>query len=1121
MSSGSQLRSVGGAIVGGAIGFISSGFNPAGALKGAAIGYSIGSSFNATVLDSIEGPRLESLEVQTADAGSYIKEVHGGDEITGTVIWLKGNEIDETITREDVETGGKGGGGSKQTTTTYTYSATFAIGLTSTLVSGVSKIFADSVLIFDATSADVSSLVQSEENSDLFTLYNDGSNNTTSSLMEADIGADIPAFRNVTRIEFDNLQLSDFGNRIPNIRVVAFDSTSGSETDPELLRLSAGGNAFPEGIINSSTGSNIFTMPSLYEDGVITAFKIELAALSTDGSAGTYTNVPRVIKLSLDADDTSILLQEQEIKINFDNLPWTPTSLNMTTSDLKLFPIVNDPSQRFIMTYIDTNSVVRTTVTDLLDYHKMIFDNPPAIATDVFHYLRGDAFGISNGALVKFNAVGSRFALRNNLASISTLSGNGNVYICAGVDGVSGKLFAVLTGGTTLHEIDILSLEVLQAYTLSTTAIAGDLVISHGGDVISYSNGSTFTTVKLTLSPNTATELGTFGNKPADPILVLNCSSLNSFVRDFATPHSVPGGTTETYLTTGNNFTDSSNTDVDKAIIELLNTNPFLNFDDIDVADIATENIGGYTIPQYSSIGGKLKPLMQAYQFGIYEENYQIKFRSRSNAANIATIEAEDLQAHEKGQAPPDEVIQTSKADVDVPTRLNISYRDSDKEFEINVQSAERFNAEGASTKEISLTMSLTADKAAQIAEILLADVISESKGFIEIRTNFKYSHVEREDLITINATDKSYTILITDKEFGRPGIVVIRGILIDSANYTSTAVGETGTSPAATLTPISQTELVLFDTVPLRDSDSDFGFYYAVYPRNPNGRWSGATVAASRDSVQWTNVTTLLNAVTFGSATDALTGTTLTTVFDSSQTLNIITTSGTLTTATEDQVKANSANVLIYGEPGRWEIVKFVTATLEGDGSYTVSQLIRGYWGTENNIGNHEVGDSVILMSNDTVRRYGLTSDSDFDNYFSLIATTFNKFFQKTQIKTYQAIGVGSNYPAPVHIKATRDASDDITFSWFRQKLTGREWSNINWLETDTFNFEVDVLNGAGGAVLRTITASGSNAPFTVAYTSAEQVTDFGSNQTSIYVNIYQLESTTGRGVVGQGLAI
>lgn len=65
--------------------------------------------------------------------------------------------------------------------------------------------------------------------------------------------------------------------------------------------------------------------------------------------------------------------------------------------------------------------------------------------------------------------------------------------------------------------------------------------------------------------------------------------------------------------------------------------------------------------------------------------------------------------------------------------------------------------------------------------------------------------------------------------------------------------------------------------------------------------------------------------------------------------------------------------------------------------------------------------------------------------------------------------------------------------------------------LSEESERYEVEIMSGA--TLKRTIT--GLTSPTTV-YTAAQQVTDFGSAQSSISVRVYQLSAAVGRGYAG-----
>ncbi|MFZ4383292.1 MAG: hypothetical protein ACOYO0_15150, partial [Sandarakinorhabdus sp.] len=76
-----------------------------------------------------EGPRLDSLQVQASTEGAAIPEIAGRVRIAGQIIWATNfKEVPTTTTQRSGGGKGLGGGGSSRSTT-YSYFASFAVGL--------------------------------------------------------------------------------------------------------------------------------------------------------------------------------------------------------------------------------------------------------------------------------------------------------------------------------------------------------------------------------------------------------------------------------------------------------------------------------------------------------------------------------------------------------------------------------------------------------------------------------------------------------------------------------------------------------------------------------------------------------------------------------------------------------------------------------------------------------------------------------------------------------------------------------------------------------------------------------------------------------------------------------
>lgn len=171
---------------------------------GGAIGAVIGQGINRRLLapKGRQGPRLGDLTVQTSAYGSQIPKLFGTLRVAGTVIWA----TDLKETRD-----GSGGGKGRPKTIDYSYSASFAVALSGRVIGAVHRIWADGKLLRGAAD---------DWKSDLgaFRIYLGSEEQPVDPLIASAEGADgTPAYRGTAYALFEDLQLADFGNRIPSL----------------------------------------------------------------------------------------------------------------------------------------------------------------------------------------------------------------------------------------------------------------------------------------------------------------------------------------------------------------------------------------------------------------------------------------------------------------------------------------------------------------------------------------------------------------------------------------------------------------------------------------------------------------------------------------------------------------------------------------------------------------------------------------------------------------------------------------------------------------------------------------------------------------------------------------
>jgi len=132
----SAVLQIAGVAIGGALG------GPLGASIGGAIGGAIGAAIEGPT--QIEGPRLTDLRVMSSSYGATLPLVYGAENrISGNMIASSG-----LIEKRHKESSG-GKGGSETEVKTYTYSVTVAISLGEGPCKNITRIWANSKLLFD------------------------------------------------------------------------------------------------------------------------------------------------------------------------------------------------------------------------------------------------------------------------------------------------------------------------------------------------------------------------------------------------------------------------------------------------------------------------------------------------------------------------------------------------------------------------------------------------------------------------------------------------------------------------------------------------------------------------------------------------------------------------------------------------------------------------------------------------------------------------------------------------------------------------------------------------------------------------------------------------------------
>lgn len=196
-----------------------------GSMIGGMIGTAIGGVVDSWILMSLqptqrhEGARLDSLRMTSSTEGVTIPRLFGVTRVGGNIIWA-------TDFREEVNTtkqGGKGGGGGGVETTEYTYYASFAVAVGEGPIGGIGRIWADGDLL-DTTAHE-------------WRWYPGDETQMPDPFIEGMMGADsTPAYRGTAYVVFEDMLLTEFGNRIPQLTFEVFRPLPDADTAEGLVQ---------------------------------------------------------------------------------------------------------------------------------------------------------------------------------------------------------------------------------------------------------------------------------------------------------------------------------------------------------------------------------------------------------------------------------------------------------------------------------------------------------------------------------------------------------------------------------------------------------------------------------------------------------------------------------------------------------------------------------------------------------------------------------------------------------------------------------------------------------------------------------------------------------------------
>ena len=1048
-----------GGIIGGAIGFF------VGGPTGAKWGYAIGSALDAPAGQDYTGPRLNDLRVQTSTYGAPIPIVYGSARLAGNIIWALPIREQEVVT----ESSSKGGGGGSQTT--FEYYGTFAVALCDNEIAGIRRIWADSNLIFNnSDTATLETLFASFEETSDISVYYGTETQEADSLIQADKGAaNTQAYRGTAYIVFNNIALEKYGNRIPSISAEVLTSGTVSmrlvENQDVPLDNPAEFNVAIPYFDNDNAVFYVFTgqWDSGYSSGLVKVSTRYVNGTTVDRGTYSLGGAPAINPYSTYSKDSAYVVHQGGSIFNQNRIRLASYSAGLESTAV-------------------TNAIMSS----------------GNVAT-------GSQFVISNGVLYGLNRQTTKTIEKVSIASMSQFTST------SGVFGVTMSSIASSAGvlSSTAHTFDIADgflyiLNTNSTITVIDTAGALQATLSP-----SFSPALTFDTNGFSSPHIFADESKIY---VASDVAVYSMSIDGGNLKYYGSPSSLSGVNPYGYggravrggifyqyepyssirITHGfrayalESLTAGSVTL--SSIVDDLGDRSGLAVSEYDTAELS-DTVNGYIVTSPMPARSAIEPLQKAYFFDSAEIDNVLTYIKRGGSV-VASIPQLDLGADVE-----ELYTHTRRQDSELPSQVLIDYSDTSRSYELGSQQAQRINSPVENVNKLSLPIVMSADYAKEIAHVLLYDAHVERDKFMLSVTN-EYIDLNPTDIIQFTIGSKTRRARVVGISYGKN--IELDCVAEDATIYTATSTAGASENDVQSVNFRGPTNLYLLDIPLLRNEDDDTGMYIAG--SGYFSGWTGATVFKSLDSgITFSPAGNILNASVMGSATTVL-ATASSTVFDRTNTVTVSIASGTLSSSTESLV-IQGANYAVLGS----ELIQFVTATDNGDGTYTLSTLLRGRRGTDWATGSHATGENFVLLDALNAARIGATVNTE--RYYK--AATFGTPLVIADSKVKTNTGINQKPFSPKYITASRDGSLNLDIVWTRRS---RYISSPLWnppIFEDSESYVIEILDGVGGSVVNSYTSSSE----LYEYTAAQQTTDFGSTQSTVYVKIYQVSATLGNG--------
>lgn len=564
-------------------------------------------------------------------------------------------------------------------------------------------------------------------------------------------------------------------------------------------------------------------------------------------------------------------------------------------------------------------------------------------------------------------------------------------------------------------------------------------------------------------------------------------------------------------------------------IVESLLRRGGLTPSDYDMSDLYGVSIRGYGYARQTDVKSVIQELQGLFLFDIVESDGRLVGLRRGKTTHQATIDSRLLGG--RSQDDTDFWQETRMSEADLPAQVSLVYMNADDDFEIATTHSRRIASPTPTMfarqhNHIEASVVFTPTEAKNRVHAMLYSQWGERVSH-ETRLPWAFLELDPSDRIKVEFPDgRTYFERLHEADIGANLVLDVKTIGQDSGAYefdlTADRAGSGRTQAVASPAPA----IPFFINTPLlRDTDSGgdmYSVYYTAIGHAGSAGYGGATMFRAINGLDYEDLYQEPNDVEWG----VIVGTVpppshgpFALDWETQITISPAVSWFELESTTEDLLLAG-ANACLVGD----EVIQFRDAVENADGTWTISNLLRGRRGTEYACDTHTAGESFVFLDNNTIEAQGEPIDAhNAARWFKAVGAGRSLIETAPLEVTYLARDLMPYAPTDIR----RDASGaDVEITWARRTRYTGGWVDGTGdvpLNEDFEAYEVYILADAFDGDLSSPAEPAdyirkySTTTSAATYSASEMSADgFDKNLDTLHVVIYQLSGKVGRGFPG-----